>query len=479
MDPPSTAHFTTYIGLSCYTCDKLEEVSSSGDGLLRCSGCRKMWYCSTKCQKTNWSQHKALCKALRFLEQDTTRADELTRSFPMASQNSIETLDRISKVLGRRVQWWLVISSPFMNISRSLKNREFDVLSYEPRCLACARTDIVLRIEAGISQAKPAVSGLMCCPRCKMAFYCCEEHCATARPLHDAPCADLPGGVSQCDVNRHIRLDMECMGVFTAPEAKRLMWRFIPRQTAWTAIKDLNWDTVIGNDVRRAVARTAFADNASSCVRRVSSLASTMMTILFALEQLNTSTAWTNKTTLTIHMIGYPADFSPDISHICEVLLHRLPSLQILTLLFCGSAVAGMALPLPGVMCIIRELDACRYCDLPIPGRNYEDYVRGEGASFEPPDLCVAANAFLTTNDPAQWRRTIKLLIARRIPSVFTAFTRPYAERDQAVLRECGAKLVPSLTVAKNPFGDMILSPDFDKVHGFHAPNAWFTGAFR
>jgi hypothetical protein len=45
-------------------------------------------------------------------------------------------------------------------------------------------------------------------------------------------------------------------------------------------------------------------------------------------------------------------------------------------------------------------------------------------------------------------------------------------------MRESGAQPIQSLTLVKNPWGAQMMHPNFDKVHGFHAPNAWFTGGF-
>lgn len=35
----------------------------SANATLRCSRCKQQYYCSAKCQKTHWKEHKAQCKA--------------------------------------------------------------------------------------------------------------------------------------------------------------------------------------------------------------------------------------------------------------------------------------------------------------------------------------------------------------------------------------------------------------------------------
>ncbi len=49
-------------GAECAFC-KVDGVSGSNLKLMRCSGCRSVWYCSTRCQKSHWkAEHKAVCK---------------------------------------------------------------------------------------------------------------------------------------------------------------------------------------------------------------------------------------------------------------------------------------------------------------------------------------------------------------------------------------------------------------------------------
>ena len=41
---------------TCSNCKK------SGTGFPKCSGCKRVYYCSRKCQKADWKRHKKVCK---------------------------------------------------------------------------------------------------------------------------------------------------------------------------------------------------------------------------------------------------------------------------------------------------------------------------------------------------------------------------------------------------------------------------------
>ncbi|KAF8184558.1 hypothetical protein K438DRAFT_2160909, partial [Mycena galopus ATCC 62051] len=314
-------------------------------------------------------------------------------------------------------------------------------------------------------------------PRCKMAFSCSTDHWDAARSRHEAPCDELPGRLSQCEMNIQIRVDGAFRTVMTAPRLRACMWQFIRRQEAWTPLKGLTWESVIGGNVRTSLVGAAIAKHTPACIRLVASLASTVFTALYALEELNISTAWTKKSTLTIHILGGPPDFDPSIAYLYETILHHVPNVQFLNVFsFIGPDYSSdqqwrsaNAVPEEGQSSIIIPW---------LHSRNYEDYVQSEGAAFQPPDLAVATNCFLTTTDPDLWRRTIKMLVARHIPSVFTAYDRRWAARDLVLMRESGANPIPSLTLVKNPWGAQNMTPNFGGVHGFHAPNAWLTGGF-
>ncbi|KAJ7670930.1 hypothetical protein DFH06DRAFT_1179205 [Mycena polygramma] len=469
------------LGLACQFCDKAQSVAHAPTPLLRCSSCRRVYYCSSDCQKNDWGRHKPLCKALKSLENDADLTAELIAPFPSSPQSDIAVLDRLSVSHKSQI---MDLCEQFLG--RPLNDDEVNMLSSEPRCLACTRTDLVLRTEARLSKSNARPRTLRPCPRCQMSFYCCDSHWDAARSSHEAPCEELPGGLSHCEINLQVRVDEEFRSVMTFSRLRANAWNFIPRQRSWTPLEGLAWDSTIGGDVRNSTVMAAMKEHIPASIRLVSSVATTAMTALYALEQLNIGSAWTNKTTLTIHILGGPPDFDPSIAYMYETILHRVPNVQILNIVFCSPALRALVTVPRIAKSVVKEVDACRAC-LPSGGtifhhyvtKNYDDYVRSEGASFERPDLAIGTNCFLTTTDPELWRRTIKLLVARHIPSVFTAYDRRSAARDLDLIRESGANPIPSLTLVQNPWGAQTMHPNFDKVHGFHAPNAWFTGGFR
>ncbi|KAJ6492404.1 hypothetical protein C8R47DRAFT_1120602 [Mycena vitilis] len=472
---PTSTDILAALALSCSHCHKVN-MSSEECGLLRCGGCRRLVYCNKDCQKANWRNHKAMCQSIQLVEKDVEATNSMAAAYPRAAQNDSETLDRISVAQASRM---IVLCEKFLK--RSLTSREISFIAYEPKCLACARTNMILQTETRMPEVESTATILTPCERCKMSFGCCDSHWSVARALHEVPCDDLPGTASQCDMNLQKFADATYGTVLTKAQEQHFMWRIIKHQTVWSPLTDRTWEQVIGCDVASAAAGTAFERHVPACTRRISSVASTAFTILYALEHLNDGTAWTEKTLLTINvLVSSPLDLS-ESSYVYETILHRAPKVKKVNFYF----FLPMALPIVSQAWASETCSECTGTGREIfnhlvTTKTFESFVYNEDELFVQPDLFIATGTTaIAQHDPAAWRRTIALLVSRRIPSVFTVFTRGSAEREQAVMRECGAELVPSLSGVRNPFGDVRMNPNFERVHGFHAPNAWFTGGFR
>lgn len=69
------SHFTMQENTQCANCDyswsKTKDTKGENKPSRRCGGCRMLSYCGVSCQKKHWKQHKAQCKHIMGLMQDT------------------------------------------------------------------------------------------------------------------------------------------------------------------------------------------------------------------------------------------------------------------------------------------------------------------------------------------------------------------------------------------------------------------------
>ncbi|KAJ6577871.1 hypothetical protein B0H19DRAFT_1121626 [Mycena capillaripes] len=165
---PTSDGILAALGLACSHCHKMIS-SSEGRGLLKCSGCLRLEYCNNECQKADWQHHKAICQTIQLVEKDTQATKEMAAAYPQGAQNDFETLDRISVAQADRM-----VALCEKLLQRSLTIREIDIIAYEPKCLACARTNMILKTEARMPEAESTGAVITPCERCKMSFGCCD-----------------------------------------------------------------------------------------------------------------------------------------------------------------------------------------------------------------------------------------------------------------------------------------------------------------
>ncbi|KAJ7730437.1 hypothetical protein B0H16DRAFT_1469602 [Mycena metata] len=100
--------------------------------------------------------------------------------------------------------------------------------------------------------------------------------------------------------------------------------------------------------------------------------------------------------------------------------------------------------------CLIMEnTDACcRKCV-------YEFSVETKGKPSKWPDVCVAFNSGAAQTSQKSWSATLKVLVDRKIPILFTALYRAEAEGEAVLLQAAGTTLHPELGLTKNPRGSL------------------------
>ncbi|KAJ7728676.1 hypothetical protein B0H14DRAFT_3859805 [Mycena olivaceomarginata] len=200
------------------------------------------------------------------------------------------------------------------------------------------------------------------------------------------------------------------------------------------------------------------------------------MTILYGLEELNNDNGWTRKHTLTVHILG--ADTRElSCAGVFEEILHRTPEVKTLKLVMCGPDVPRRN-SFDHKICPACMVLGHSYL-IEYAADAYHDFVEKQGNKFENPDLCIGFNSGAGQHTNYTWPTTFKLLVERKLPSVFTAYNPEEAEDDAAMLRAAGARLHPALRPALNPWGSMKVVPTVHSVYGFQVESGWLAGAFR
>jgi splicing suppressor protein 51 len=219
-------------------------------------------------------------------------------------------------------------------LGRELTVPERNLIVFEPMCmgwcvLECfyftlrsasdfpliisGRSDRIMRMEAA-EKGLSTPNTLKPCPGCSLAFYCSDSHWdavatkhTTAHMDHPDLILDPPSLVSQCVINRQIRLDIGFAGAMAGANMGEFRWapeRVLPK---WESLEGTTMEQEFGVEMGEKhgipeVARVPWMRAATDGV-------SMPMTILWALEVLNgKDDSWTKKDTLNIHVSDHIAN---------------------------------------------------------------------------------------------------------------------------------------------------------------------------
>ncbi|KAK6971954.1 MYND-type domain-containing protein [Favolaschia claudopus] len=453
------------LGLACYKCYKEENVR-----LSRCSG-----------SLIDWKNHKPMCKALSSIEKEPMAMATLFFSLPSEPTTDLNVLKNMTEAYGSNI-----LNFCHRSLNRKATTAEFNLVGWEPRCMVCTRTNQLIRMEAaknGTSSAK--IQQLIPCPQCNVSFCCSPAHWEAARLLHDRPCEDAPGpdssGLSQCEMNRQVRTDVNFENTIAESHTPTGTFMWAPDRVLarWSSLEGKTWDGEFGDEMRKSVGVPTTL-SMGPWVRGASDNLTMPMTILYGLEKMNEGDdGWTKKHTLTVHILGASTKELTGAMGFEEI-LHRLPEIKTLKLVLCGPEMPGGRIPQTITM------ETCPDCTR--RGRKrihehacdtYHAFVQNKGTKYEKPDLCIAFNSGASQESIQTWPATFKLLVERKVPSLFTAYNREEAEAEAAILRSAGAKLLSPLGPNKNPWGSGKVIPEPNSVYGFYAVNGWLAGGFK
>ncbi|KAH8789450.1 hypothetical protein DL96DRAFT_805049 [Flagelloscypha sp. PMI_526] len=393
--------------------------------------------------KSHWKKHKEFCKASRTAGNPldinqgspSTDWDELNR---LVDLKTIFELNSFNEALGRE----LVISEAFL-------------LFFQPRCLACARTDAEIHHTTSLVDSH-VLHPLKPCPDCKMVFYCSSSHWDIIRKLHsEDSCPERFGGhngLTHCAILSHHQKDQEALLKYT-----HRLGKWIPdrRFSSWSSFQGSSW-------IKELEGKFDEPDDEIKLrkIRCVSNPLSLPMTILYGLDVLNgEDRSWTKKKSLLIHAPGADVDVV-DQPNVYEEILHRLPDVFTVTLVLIDS---NFRFPLTDLRRKTETLSLCQACQS--SGRSlkfdfvsspYRTYAQSTDAGFDKPDFAVGFYTRLA-REPSVWLPTIQLLKQRGVPSIFTSEgPLSEAQSDAMVLKAAGVKCHPMLQAVRNPWGSNV-----------------------
>ncbi|KAJ7240218.1 hypothetical protein C8J57DRAFT_1562811 [Mycena rebaudengoi] len=206
--PPPLPPLTAEMALACYKCFKDEDVR-----LSRCSQCsmppnrllqsRMPNEFDDTIYKLDWKMHKPMCKALSEIEKNR----DTFVSLPSKPTKRLDLSEQHNS--GVYLQYGSI-----MHVQRELTLFERNLISSEPRCMICTRTDQLIRIEAAIKGTHTSSSPLIPCPQCGLNF-CSSDNWDAARVLHHVPCDEARDGISQCEMNMQVREDIKFQNFWT------------------------------------------------------------------------------------------------------------------------------------------------------------------------------------------------------------------------------------------------------------------------
>lgn len=165
------------------------------------------------------------------------------------------------------------------------------------------RSDAIFRIEASLRKREPQSSGLKPCPDCLFSSYCCEEHWDAVKEKHkQAPCRDGRDNLSQCDMNKLYVEDIRFATVMSGANAGEFKWA--PERTlrAWKSLRGVGWSDFVNDVEKRFGGLDGIRPMMAALLRGTTEGLSMPMTILWALENMNSDDEWTKKKTLNIHV---------------------------------------------------------------------------------------------------------------------------------------------------------------------------------
>ncbi|KAF7290648.1 MYND-type domain-containing protein [Mycena indigotica] len=437
MDFPPKTWITTVCRtqaacLVCTLCYRISPVA-----LSKCSGCKRVVYCSKTCQSQDWKEHKSICKKLAKVN-----------AYDAAKGHTLSDLSQ-------RFEYFIAEQEARARIDLTGSPYQHPLVGMGVKCQVCFRTPFH-DSEHTFSPCEDCKLAWWCSPKCRKLFkqYHSPDQCATLNTVRATDTVRIAYALSR----QSIRSMMLCT---YNPQKRHTP---IARLKGWD---DYFTDIMPEFDIHARHVAAEFTAVHPDAIRAVKLLAiesaSIALTLLAALEKTIPDVGYRSRTTLCIHIIG-AGSRETLCQGIMEEIMHYLPNLRTLTV-----AYVGPALPPNADDSDTRNV-VCESC-IPLGRRRfairrhmlYHDFVQSETYKSHPPDLVAGFNTGMGEVESDLWKPSIQYILDSNIPAVFTSYSRWEGLNDALFLTGLHAYFV--LPVHKNIWCGLLPNPSEVSEH--------------
>lgn len=460
-----------YNGAACANC-----IAPSPD-LVTCSACKLAKYCSKACQKSNWKKHKTVCKILQSFR---LISSSIPGDFVLGRLGLIQKFrcfKNLCKDSSTR-DLLQMIQVPENVPDDAWRMAEFFVIT--PRCCSiCQKTDYDedenenesnTDNDSGSQTGSHHPAGMVThwqnCKVCKFGWCCSEEHFSQYQPQHTTDmCASYQ---NSCAVDRFLHNHMKDYGEnFLAMPEGVLSTPMTHFPKNWTEYFETRLAEMYGMKDQLPdeffLAATHQLSQVTNC--------------LYGMYE-HDKDIFTKLENLTIHVVGSSQNYELQgggPTCVWEELLHCLPSVKTLNIVFIGPEACSMfASKLDkydaiGIECCPDCIGKDRKRTVAFYGKTYHDHFYDK-ESFTKPDFVVAFNTGMFEEYTESWKKSLGVMLDLDIPCLFTSYNQMEANADYNVLCELNAHTLTGAPVT-NPFAVNHPFIDFSENDKFYKNN--------